>query len=61
MIAHAATTLSMISIIEDHARKRPDRTAVIYNDRRFSYLPESAVFPDGLLRDNQGRRSSGYP
>ncbi|BCT68113.1 long-chain fatty acid--CoA ligase [Nitrosospira sp. NRS527] len=37
MIAHAATTLSMISIIEDHARKRPDRIAVIYNDRRFSY------------------------
>ena len=37
MIAHAATTLTMASIIEDHARKRPDRTAIIYNDRRFSY------------------------
>jgi long-chain acyl-CoA synthetase len=37
MIPHAATTLNMASMIEDHARKRPDRTAIIFNDMRFSY------------------------
>lgn len=37
MMSYAATTLSMASIIEDQARKHPHRTAVIYNDLRFSY------------------------
>lgn len=37
MIPHAATSLNMASIIEDHARKRPDRTAIIFNEMRFSY------------------------
>lgn len=37
MIDHRATTLNLASIIEDHARKRPDRTAIIFNDMRFSY------------------------
>ncbi|MBA3471432.1 MAG: long-chain fatty acid--CoA ligase [Herpetosiphonaceae bacterium] len=37
MIPHTATTLTMASMIEDHARKRPERTAIIFNDMRFSY------------------------
>ncbi|MEO6563683.1 MAG: AMP-binding protein, partial [Nitrosospira sp.] len=37
MTQHAATTLTMASVIEDHAHKRPHQTAIIYNDHRFSY------------------------
>jgi long-chain acyl-CoA synthetase len=37
MMSHAATTLTMASIIEDQARKHSHRTAIIYNDLRFSY------------------------
>ena len=43
MIPHTATTLTMASIIEDHARKRPDRTAIIFNDMRFSYAQLNAM------------------
>ena len=37
MTHRAATTLTMATIIEDHAHKRPHQTAIIYNDHRFSY------------------------
>lgn len=37
MMLHSATTLTMASIIEDHAHKCPHRSAIIYNDSRFSY------------------------
>ncbi|HEY1014962.1 MAG TPA: long-chain fatty acid--CoA ligase [Herpetosiphonaceae bacterium] len=37
MVSHDATTLNLASLIEDHARKRPDRLALIYNDMTFTY------------------------
>jgi long-chain acyl-CoA synthetase len=37
MIAHAATTLNLANILEQHVMKRPDKTAVVFNDLRFSY------------------------
>ncbi len=37
MIQHAVTTLTMASVIEDHAFKRPNQTAIIFNDQRFTY------------------------
>ncbi len=37
MAQHTATMLTMATVIEDHAQKRPNRTAIIYNERRFSY------------------------
>jgi long-chain acyl-CoA synthetase len=37
MTHRPATTLTMATIIEDHAHKRPHQTAIIYNDHRFSY------------------------
>jgi long-chain acyl-CoA synthetase len=37
MTPHTATTLTMATVIEDHAHKRPNKTAIIYNDRRFTY------------------------
>ncbi len=52
-ITHAATTLNLASIIEDHARKRPDRTAVIFNDMRFSYGQLNAManmIANGLVK-----------
>ena len=36
-VEHSATTLNLASIIEDHARKRPQAMAVIFNDMRFAY------------------------
>ena len=36
MTPHTATTLTMATVIEDHAHKRPNQTAIIYNDRRFT-------------------------
>lgn len=32
-----ATTLNLASLIETHARRRPDRLAVIFRDRRYTY------------------------
>ena len=43
MTPHTATTLNMASIIEDNARRRPDRTAIIFNDMRFSYAQLNAM------------------
>src|SRR4051812_44771461 len=37
MISHSATTLNLAHILEQHAAKRPERTALVFNDMRFSY------------------------
>jgi long-chain acyl-CoA synthetase len=43
MIPHAATTLNLANILEQQVMKRPERTAVVFNDMRLSYRQLDAL------------------
>ncbi|WP_110513327.1 long-chain-fatty-acid--CoA ligase [Herpetosiphon llansteffanensis] len=43
MIPQTATTLNLATMLDDHARKRPNRTALIFNDMRFNYAQLNAM------------------